>query len=113
MGQLEMVQNEVKESNEALRGAQAELVERQRFLQGLEVELETLHKQVGVRKTGSFPLCLCVCVGLSLSFLSVCASPMKQGVTFNSFILASARPCSYPGISVDCEHSFSPQTSKD
>ncbi|XP_067106638.1 keratin, type I cytoskeletal 18 [Osmerus mordax] len=43
---LEMVQNEVKESNEALRGAQAELVERQRFLQGLEVELETLHKQV-------------------------------------------------------------------
>ena len=47
--QLEMVQNEVKESNEALRGAQSELVERQRFLQNLEVELESLHKQVGTR----------------------------------------------------------------
>lgn len=44
--QLETVQNEVKESNEALRGAQGELVERQRFLQTLEVELESLHKQV-------------------------------------------------------------------
>lgn len=44
--QLETVQNEVKESNEALRGAQGELTERQRFLQTLEVELESLHKQV-------------------------------------------------------------------
>ncbi|XP_019908742.1 keratin, type I cytoskeletal 18-A isoform X2 [Esox lucius] len=44
--QLETVQNEVKESNEALRGAQGELVERQRFLQTLEVELDSLHKQV-------------------------------------------------------------------
>lgn len=44
--QLETVQNEVKESNEALRGAQSELTERQRFLQTLEVELESLHKQV-------------------------------------------------------------------
>lgn len=44
--QLETVQNNVKESNEALRGAQSELVERQRFLQNLEVELESLHKQV-------------------------------------------------------------------
>ncbi|XP_035465017.2 keratin, type I cytoskeletal 18 [Scophthalmus maximus] len=43
---LETVQNEVKESNEALRGAQSELTERQRFLQNLEVELESLHKQV-------------------------------------------------------------------
>ncbi|KAM8828669.1 keratin, type I cytoskeletal 18 isoform 2-T2 [Spinachia spinachia] len=43
---LETVQNNVKESNEALRGAQSELVERQRFLQNLEVELESLHKQV-------------------------------------------------------------------
>ncbi|XP_044031170.1 keratin, type I cytoskeletal 18 isoform X2 [Siniperca chuatsi] len=43
---LEMVQNEVKESNEALRGAQSELIERQRFLQNLEVELESLHKQI-------------------------------------------------------------------
>ncbi|CAJ1070917.1 keratin%2C type I cytoskeletal 18-like [Xyrichtys novacula] len=43
---LETVQNEVKESNEALRGAQGELLERQRFLQNLEVELESLHKQV-------------------------------------------------------------------
>lgn len=43
---LEMVQNEVKESNEALRGAQSELIERQRFLQTLEVELEGLHKQI-------------------------------------------------------------------
>ncbi|XP_070706901.1 keratin, type I cytoskeletal 18 [Pempheris klunzingeri] len=43
---LETVQNEVKESNEALRGAQNELVERQRFLQTLEVELESLHKQI-------------------------------------------------------------------
>lgn len=44
--QLETMQNEVKESNEALRGAQGELTERQRFLQTLEVELESLHKQV-------------------------------------------------------------------
>ncbi|XP_068608950.1 keratin, type I cytoskeletal 18 [Brachionichthys hirsutus] len=43
---LETVQVNVKESNEALRGAQSELVERQRFLQTLEVELESLHKQV-------------------------------------------------------------------
>ncbi|XP_022617891.1 keratin, type I cytoskeletal 18-like [Seriola dumerili] len=43
---LETVQNEVKESNEALRGAQSELIERQRFLQTLEVELESLHKQI-------------------------------------------------------------------
>lgn len=38
----------MKESNEALRGAQSELTERQRFLQTLEVELESLHKQVSV-----------------------------------------------------------------
>lgn len=44
--QLETVQNEVKENNEALRSAQSELAERQRFLQTLEVELESLHKQV-------------------------------------------------------------------
>ncbi|XP_029920450.1 keratin, type I cytoskeletal 18 isoform X2 [Myripristis murdjan] len=43
---LETVQNEVKESNEALRGAQSEQTERQRFLQTLEVELDSLHKQV-------------------------------------------------------------------
>lgn len=43
---LETVQSEVKESNEALRGAQGDLVERQRFLQTLEVELESLHKQI-------------------------------------------------------------------
>lgn len=43
---LETMQNEVKESNEALRGAQGELTERQRFLQTLEVELESLHKQI-------------------------------------------------------------------
>ncbi|CAL8277896.1 unnamed protein product [Merluccius merluccius] len=43
---LETVQSEVKESNEALRGAQGELVERQRLLQTLEVEMESLHKQV-------------------------------------------------------------------
>uniref|UniRef100_A0A672KXU0 Keratin, type I cytoskeletal 18-like n=1 Tax=Sinocyclocheilus grahami TaxID=75366 RepID=A0A672KXU0_SINGR len=43
---LEMVQSQVRESNEALRGAQSELTERQRFLQTLEVELESLHKQV-------------------------------------------------------------------
>nr|XP_061800382.1 keratin, type I cytoskeletal 18-like [Nerophis lumbriciformis] len=43
---LEAVQNDVKESNEALRCAQSELVERQRFLQTLEVELESLQKQV-------------------------------------------------------------------
>lgn len=41
-----MVQSEVKESNEALRCAQNELNERHRFLQGLEVELGSLHKQV-------------------------------------------------------------------
>lgn len=44
--QLETMQNEVRENNEALRSAQSELVERQRFLQTLEVELESLHKQV-------------------------------------------------------------------
>ncbi|XP_056592598.1 keratin, type I cytoskeletal 18 [Triplophysa dalaica] len=43
---LEMVQTQVRESNEALRGAQSELTERQRFMQNLEVELESLHKQV-------------------------------------------------------------------
>ncbi|KAJ7986910.1 hypothetical protein DPEC_G00333290 [Dallia pectoralis] len=43
---LETVQNEVKESNDALRSAQGELVERQRFLQNLEVELDGLHRQV-------------------------------------------------------------------
>lgn len=43
---LEGVQMEVRENNEALRGAQSELTERQRFLQTLEVELESLHKQV-------------------------------------------------------------------
>lgn len=47
--QLETVQNEVKENNEALRSAQSELMERQRFLQTLEVELESLHKQVKLR----------------------------------------------------------------
>ncbi|XP_041742853.1 keratin, type I cytoskeletal 18-like [Coregonus clupeaformis] len=47
---LETVQSEVKESNEALREAQSELVERQRFLQNLEVELESLHKQVSALK---------------------------------------------------------------
>lgn len=45
--QLETVQKEVKENNEALRSAQSDLVERQRFLQALEVELEGLHKQMG------------------------------------------------------------------
>lgn len=47
--QLETMQMEVKENNEALRSAQSELVERQRFLQTLEVELESLHKQVVIR----------------------------------------------------------------
>ncbi|XP_077593544.1 keratin, type I cytoskeletal 18 isoform X1 [Stigmatopora nigra] len=46
VSQLEAVQNDVKESNEALRCARGELVERQRFLQTLEVELESLQKQV-------------------------------------------------------------------
>lgn len=41
-----MVQSEVKENNEALRGAQSELMEKQRLMQTLEVELESLHKQV-------------------------------------------------------------------
>ncbi|XP_062874373.1 keratin, type 1, gene c5 [Trichomycterus rosablanca] len=45
---LEMLQSEVKESNEALRSAQSELNERRRFLQGLEVELDGLRKQVSV-----------------------------------------------------------------
>lgn len=44
--QLEAVQSEVKESNEALRCAQSELSERRRFLQALEVELDSLRKQV-------------------------------------------------------------------
>lgn len=44
--QMETVQSEVKESNEALRSAQNELTERRRFLQGLEVELDSLRKQV-------------------------------------------------------------------
>ncbi|XP_029998398.1 keratin, type 1, gene c5 isoform X1 [Sphaeramia orbicularis] len=46
--QLEAVQSEVKESNEALRCAQSELSERRRFLQALEVELDSLRKQVSV-----------------------------------------------------------------
>lgn len=45
--QIEAVQSQVKESNEALRFAQSELSERRRFLQGLEVELDGLRKQVG------------------------------------------------------------------
>ncbi|KAG9354185.1 hypothetical protein JZ751_012309 [Albula glossodonta] len=44
---LDTVQSEVKESNEALRGAQNDLLERQRFLQTLEVELDSMRKQVG------------------------------------------------------------------
>lgn len=44
--QIETVQSQVKESNEALRFAQSELSERRRFLQGLEVELDSLRKQV-------------------------------------------------------------------
>lgn len=43
---MEGVQSQVKESNEALRFAQSELSERRRFLQGLEVEFESLRKQV-------------------------------------------------------------------
>ncbi|KAA8592570.1 hypothetical protein FQN60_018025, partial [Etheostoma spectabile] len=42
---LEAVQSEVKESNEALRCAQSEFSERRRFLQALEVELNSLRKQ--------------------------------------------------------------------
>lgn len=54
--QLEAVQSEVKESNEALRGAQGEIIERQRFLQNLEMELESLHKQVrGEATSGAQP----------------------------------------------------------
>ncbi|KAF5888681.1 keratin, type I cytoskeletal 18-like, partial [Clarias magur] len=45
---LETVQSEVKENNEALRCAQNELGERRRFLQGLEVELDSVRKQVSV-----------------------------------------------------------------
>lgn len=44
--QLEAVQSEVKESNEALRSAQTKFSERRRFLQTLEVELDSLQKQV-------------------------------------------------------------------
>lgn len=44
--QIEAVQSQVKESNEALRFAQNELSERRRFLQGLEVEFDSLRKQV-------------------------------------------------------------------
>lgn len=44
--QVEAVQSQVKESNEALRFAQSELTERRRFLQGLEVETDSLRKQV-------------------------------------------------------------------
>lgn len=44
--QVEGLQSEVKESNEALRFAQSELSERRRFLQGLEVEIDSLRKQV-------------------------------------------------------------------
>ncbi|XP_074495176.1 keratin, type 1, gene c5 isoform X2 [Sebastes fasciatus] len=45
---LESVQSEVKESNDALRCSQNELSERRRFLQALEVELDSLRKQVAV-----------------------------------------------------------------
>lgn len=49
--QLEEVQSEVKENNEALRCAQGELSERKRFLQALEVELDSLRRQVTQRET--------------------------------------------------------------
>ncbi|XP_051923494.1 keratin, type 1, gene c5 isoform X2 [Hippocampus zosterae] len=45
---LDAVQSEVKVNNEALRCAQSELSERRRFLQALEVEMESLRKQVDV-----------------------------------------------------------------
>jgi len=44
--QLEAVQSEVKGNTEGLRSAQSELSERRRFLQALEVELDSLRKQV-------------------------------------------------------------------
>ncbi|XP_030624468.1 keratin, type I cytoskeletal 18-A [Chanos chanos] len=43
---VETLQSKVKESNEALRRGQNEIVERQRLMQTLEVELDSLHKQV-------------------------------------------------------------------
>uniref|UniRef100_A0A8C3AIM5 Keratin, type 1, gene c5 n=1 Tax=Cyclopterus lumpus TaxID=8103 RepID=A0A8C3AIM5_CYCLU len=48
LNKVEAVQSEVKENNEALRSAQSEIIERRRFLQGLEVELDNLRKQVGM-----------------------------------------------------------------
>lgn len=60
MRQLENVQSEVKESNEALRCAQSELNERRRFLQALEVELDSLRKQV--KYTSVYPHC-CILPG--------------------------------------------------
>uniref|UniRef100_A0A3Q3WZ42 IF rod domain-containing protein n=1 Tax=Mola mola TaxID=94237 RepID=A0A3Q3WZ42_MOLML len=45
---LEALQSEVRESNEALCGAQSELSDRRRLLQALEVELDNLRKQVNV-----------------------------------------------------------------
>lgn len=44
--QLDTMQNEVQEGSEALRNAQSELNERRRFLQVLEVDLDSLRKQV-------------------------------------------------------------------
>lgn len=52
--QVEAVQSQVKENNDALRFAQSELSERRRFLQGLEVELDSLRKQV--RNDGAWDL---------------------------------------------------------
>ncbi|KAG7276686.1 hypothetical protein CRUP_006865 [Coryphaenoides rupestris] len=49
---LDSVQSEVKQSNEALRCSQGELSERRRFLQALEVELESLRKQGNLGETG-------------------------------------------------------------
>lgn len=54
-----MVHMQVRESNEALRGSQSELTERQRFLQTLEVELESLHKQVRTRHEEPFKYHFC------------------------------------------------------
>lgn len=75
--QLEAVQSEVKESNEALRCAQNELNERRRFLQGLEVELDSLRKQVPVfvnKRTRSKRCCSAELLILSGINLSHCMS---------------------------------------
>lgn len=79
--QLETMQSEVKENNEALRCAQNELNERRRFLQGLEVELESLRKQViafTVKRAGNAQSYIQRCCSTKLSIHKISHSYLRS-----------------------------------